>query len=289
MKKLLLFVLFVFQIEAHANFISPRCQYANDSLGDVEAENRTKWAAKCYPGFAVMLEEGKLLIKNTTTGGIHVGYPIFAEVINGVKGAYAIAPIDPAVECWDTNRYQVVGFCVAGCFTPDQNILMNAPGGYVEIKTALDKQYDDIFLIDGVNQHGHFEFKRKTISGYTADLEDRYQPVLIINTKSGGELKVTPNHPLVNGSGYMVEASTLSIGDSLKTVENKNDEIVSIEKINYFGKVYNIDTGSSDIYDNIIVANDFLSGTVYFQNDGIIHLNRLVLRNVNIIPEVMLK
>ncbi len=87
----------------------------------------------------------------------------------------------------------------------------------------------------------------------------------------------------------MVAAETLKAGDSLMTAEGKADAITSIETVDYFGKVYNIDMGNEVIEDNIIVAQGFLSGTVYFQNEGLENLNRLILRNSDLLSDTMLK
>ncbi len=289
MKKLILMVatLIVGAQSALANAtIDGRCAIWEDPIAEEEVANaRTAWAVKCYPWIkhtaTVDPATGKvkIVLMDTQNNKLMTGYPFFGRVAADGTKTPVVAPKDAAEPCWDTNEYVFVGYCLAGCFTPDQHIYFSNPMSYVEIGKASQKGLTDILLVDGVADTGTLAFKSRSLKSYTADIEDYNQQILVFRT-ADGELKVTKNHPLVDGRGYMVAASTLKVGDSLKTVYNQNSEILSIDTVDYYGKVYNINMGSSDIYDNIIVANDFLSGTVYFQNDGVSNLNREVLRSL---------
>jgi hypothetical protein len=263
---------------------SGRCALYNDSLTVDEANNRAIWALKCYPFLGAMTDDGKFLLRDTATGHVSTGYPIFAEIAaNGTKN-HVKAPLDPSAPCWDTNRYQFVGICRASCFTPDQRILFQ--DGFMPIKQAFDLRRQDIMV------SGNFlglvpQFKQAVVASYVVDIEEQDQEVLIINTAEGGRLSVTPNHPLVDGDGYMRAASQLRVGDTLFNMGGHSSSIVRIEPINYRGKVYNIDLNTYDPFENVIVAEGYLSGTVYFQNEGIKNLNRQVLRRL--IPTAVLQ
>lgn len=290
MKKIILTIvsLFLFSQSVLANYAteSARCAEFNDSLDTQQANNRSLWAAKCYPWLKFTMQEGKVYLKNSQTGELLIGYPLFGSLQPDGSVIPKPAPIDPAADCWDPNTHPFLGYCRAGCFTPDQEILFNTPVGYKEIALASQKGISDILIVDGVDTNNEINLRSRDLVSYTVDPKAHNQPILIFQTVDG-EIQVTPNHPLVDGRGYMVAASTLKVGDSLKTVTNTNSKITSIEKVDYFGKVYNIDMGTSDMFENIIVANDFLSGTVYYQNDGISNLNRQVLRTL--IPKEILK
>ena len=56
------------------------------------------------------------------------------------------------------------------------------------------------------------------------------------------------------------------------------DEIVSLDEVQYFGKVCNLIVKSADPLKNIVVTNGYFNGTAYFQNVGSGDVNRLLLR-----------
>lgn len=255
---------------------SARCAQYNDSLDGNQAAQRANWAIRCYPFLKGMADaDGQFRLRDTANGQVFVGYPIFAEILPDGTRNHVNAPIDANAPCWDTNKYQFAGLCRAGCFTPDQRILLGS--GYLPIKKAKDLGISDIFNLRAVpNQDPTWKIGQ--ISSYTVDLEAHEQTILEISTEEGGQLKVTTNHPLVDGQGYMREARDLKVGDSLARVDGGSSKISAIKSVNYFGKVYNVDLNSNDLLENIIGAEGYLSGTVYYQNEGVKDLNRQVLR-----------
>lgn len=80
----------------------------------------------------------------------------------------------------------------------------------------------------------------------------------------------------------MKEAREITEGESLILASGQFDKVVSINHIEHYGKVYNLRT-DADTKENeigqIIVAQGFLSGSTHFQNEGIIHINRIMLRH----------
>lgn len=233
MKKVMILLLSLFVVGESvfaAATVDARCAAWGDSLGEAEALARTAWTLKCYPWLKHTMDNGKVQLLDTQTGAISSGYPMFGQVAADGTATPVVAPTNSEEACWDTNAYVFIGFCRAGCFTPDQKILFNEPNSYVEIGKAKDLGLSDILLVDGVNSQGHLSIKNRNLVSYTVDPEDRDQNILVIRTVDG-EVKVTQNHPLVDGRGYMVAASTLQVGDSLKTIYNSNSQIVDIEKV----------------------------------------------------------
>jgi hypothetical protein len=255
---------------------STRCAQYNDSLDGTQANLRASWAIRCYPFLRGLAEpNGQFLLRDTASGANFAGYPIFAEIMPNGDKVHVRAPIDSAAPCWDTNKYQFAGICRAGCFTPDQRILVGV--NYMPIKQAKDQGLMDLpTLSAAVGADPQWKISR--INSYTVDAEDQEQKILVISTEEGGQLKVTTNHPLVDGEGYMREAAQLKVGDALHKVEGGKSVITAINSVSYFGKVYNVETNSTDLLENIIGAEGYLSGTVYYQNEGIKDLNRQVLR-----------
>lgn len=289
MKTILFVVATLFAMgNAFAQLHSKRCDEIKDSLDVPQADGRTAWALKCYPLLRSFTnkETGKFeIIKD---GVKYQAYPIFAKLADPAD-AYGTAiptPTDPAADCLDPSIYVPIGFCQAGCFTPDQEILMGNPVRYVEIAQASRDLMSHVSTIAGVREDGRLVLGSSPVATYTEDPTEKFQDIITFKT-AGNHIVVTPNHPMVDGRGYMVQARTLKVGDSLKNVQNGNEEIIEIQERQYFGKVYNVGLPSQDPLENIIVANDFLTGTVYFQNEGLVELNRLVMREF--LPEVLLK
>jgi hypothetical protein len=73
-------------------------------------------------------------------------------------------------------------------------------------------------------------------------------------------------------------AGEFKVGESLVMLGGVLDPIVSIEKVQYFGKVYNVFVKSAALQHNIVVTNGYLNGTAFFQNEGSNQLNRVLLR-----------
>ncbi|MNT27430.1 hypothetical protein D3C72_1630600 [compost metagenome] len=97
--------------------------------------------------------------------------------------------------------------------------------------------------------------------------------------KSGRELRVTKNHPLLTADGMMKMASEFKSDDSLVQLGGSLDRIASIEEIKHFGKVYNLFVESDEAAKNIVVTNGYLNGTAYFQNAGAKDMNRSLFRS----------
>ncbi len=96
--------------------------------------------------------------------------------------------------------------------------------------------------------------------------------------RSGGTLKMTPNHPLIAADGSMKLAKDFKVGQSLVRLGGHPDEIVSMHDSIHFGKVYNVFVKSNDLHHNVVVTNGYLNGTAFYQNEGAGNLNRQILR-----------
>jgi hypothetical protein len=92
------------------------------------------------------------------------------------------------------------------------------------------------------------------------------------------ELRITPNHPLLSNDGNVRQASEFKVGDLLVRADGTSDQIVSIEKEKYFGKVYNLDPNSKSLLGKLILAEGYVNGSSYYQNQELSKLNRILLR-----------
>lgn len=229
-------------------------------------------------------------------------YPTFGTVVNGAaqNPAHLVAPVS-----FDTNNpcniayassggdngpsatvvqkdlfrdlnYELVAMCVSGCYTPDQRLVFK--DGYQEIAQAMDSENLQIETLTEDSTLEHPKFQITELQAFTVDIAPSLQTIIDFETLSGKKLSVTPNHALLGADGKMREASSFRVGDCLVQVDGSDDPILKIQERSYFGKVYNVHPKSGKKLENIVVAEGLLSGSVYYQNDGIKDLNRALFR-----------
>ena len=267
---------------------SLRCTDKQDSLTEAEAAGRTAWAFKCYPAHRAEMPNKVATLKDTQTNTSLLGYPTFGKTDddgNFVTGWQA--PTDPNASCDPAKEYSLLGFCKAGCYTPGNKVLFS--NGFMSIVMAANNLRDDIVTVSPNSTIDNVELIMSELKDYTVDPVAKTQKILDIKTRDAGELKVTLNHPLLDSSGNMRVASTLRVGESLVKMDGQPDQIVSITEHEYTGKVYNVTPASNDPADNIVVAQGYLNGSTFYQNEGVKDLNRQMLRSGNNISNNFVK
>ncbi len=174
-----------------------------------------------------------------------------------------------------STTYYVNGYCEASCYTPDQEILFE--GGSMPILDAVNGLREDLMTLTPDSTLDALALKKNRTYSYTVETRDTTHNIYAIRTASGGELRVTDEHPVITGSGRMVQAQTLKVGQDLVRADGSPDRIVGIEKTEHFGKVYNLRPVSHDLVSNVLVAQGFLVGSSNFQNDDVGYINRIIL------------
>ena len=119
--------------------------------------------------------------------------------------------------------------------------------------------------------------QKNTVYSYTSEIRDAEHVIYEITTASGGQLRLTNEHPVITSEGQLVKAERLTRADELLKADGTPDRIVSVKKTRYFGKVYNIKPVSRDTVSNILVAQGFLVGSARFQNEDVEYMNRVLL------------
>ena len=173
------------------------------------------------------------------------------------------------------NGFFVNGYCTASCYTPEQEISFGDQ--QVPILDALNSVKQGVTTLTKNATLGHVVFTTDDVASYTRELHDSTHPIFEINTRSGGKLRVTANHPVLEGSGRIVEAQHLKVGGELIKASGGKDRIVSITKTTHFGKVYNLKPNATSRVQNILVAQGFLVGSSRFQNEDVDLMNRIIL------------
>ncbi|PNQ53710.1 cell surface protein, partial [Vibrio agarivorans] len=164
-------------------------------------------------------------------------------------------------------------------YTPDQKILFS--DGEHAIYDALTKRLTNIVTLSDDANLENLSYQIKDVEAYSESIIETVHNIRVFHTASGNQIKVTDNHPLLVSTGYMLTAENINTGDSLISKDGTFDEITNIEDIKFTGKVYNVmpDTSDNSTNGQIVVAQGFLSGSMYYQNDGADLTGRLLLRS----------
>jgi hypothetical protein len=181
--------------------------------------------------------------------------------------------------------FYVNGYCESSCYAPEQEILF--AGGYSSILDALNARREDLMTLTPDSTLDQIKLQQNQTYSYTVETRDTEHTLYVISTRSGGQLRVTNEHPVIDGDGRMVQAQTLKIGDDLVKVDGSLDKIVSVEKTPHFGKVYNLRPVTSNLVTNVLVAQGFLVGSSTFQNDDLAYINRVILYRSSIPGDVI--
>ncbi len=263
--------------------VPTRCSH--DSLSNRRAKGRYEWMKKCQNEVPAIKEFLKNMDNSKYDGyGIHSSdrllYPTFMTV--GKKQKPWIAPTSKSAECEAPSEVYVAAVCVSSCSTPEQQILAQAESEkdlkYMSFIEALTQQAPKVATLHSASSMSSKTVIRSKVDNWVTELVDEEHQILVFRMKSGGQLKVTLNHPMLSQEGVMKLASDFRVGDSLVLLGGELDPILSIEQTVHHGKVYNLFVKSSDLKHNVVVINGYLNGTAFYQNEGARHLNRALFR-----------
>jgi len=126
----------------YANIVRLNMRCSEDSLDVNQAIERVEWAAKC--GYITADDKNDSLYTGSEGRRRDRSmYPLFATVD---LASMWKAPVDRNAPCHIPSGYQVMAFCTASCYTPDQVLLF--PEGFVSIKKARDLFLPEVVTLD---------------------------------------------------------------------------------------------------------------------------------------------
>lgn len=266
-----------------------RC--SQDSLSNEQANGRFLWLEKCRASVPMIddfltafakFEKATIYKQDNLILNGRIVYPTFMDASKKPEKAW-IAPTTKSASCVVPPKVYVATVCLASCFTPEQQIMgqKEATGSlnYAKIYDAWDQQFKFAATLGSNSTMRSKEVKKTPVDQWVTELIDTNHDILVFTMKSGRQLRLTPNHPVLNDQGAMQSADQFKKGDNLVALGGQFDPIVNIEKIVYFGKVYNVFVKSAAIQNNVIITNGYLNGTAFFQNEGAMYLNRKLLRD----------
>ncbi len=251
-----------------APVMKSRCN--EDSLEPGSARERIEWSAKCGHITGTEREYSLFDAGQLRTRPL---YPLYGkEDMSEIwKGS-----VDRNAPCSVPGGMTVIAFCTSSCYTPEQLLLF--PEGFLKIKEAKGAVMSHVMVLRDNSTSDNLKFVAFPVESYTEEVRPNWQDVLKFKTKSGGELRVTTNHPIVDMIGAVKTADKFKVGESLVHYQHGLDPIIGIEKERYFGKVYNLAPDTRSLVSNIVVAQGYLNGSSYFQNEGEAFQNRSLLR-----------
>jgi len=170
----------------------------------------------------------------------------------------------------------VDALCEAGCYMPDQAI--RTGDSSMSVAQAQSSGERAVTTLAPGSTIDSMNLMQNTIARWTVDIAPANQTILTIRMKSGGQLRVTEEHPLVTNDGVMRQAQTLVVGDSLVRDNGAADPVVSITKSEEYTKVYNLRPTTTDLSSNILVAQGYLTGSARYQSEYVKYLNRVLFR-----------
>ncbi len=264
----------------------------NSFSGDVEAVNQVftqnQWhvgqytASTAAGGFQKWTESDTLALNRPTyptfgnNADINVATQIFPNPNYSLVDCslYTTAAATTKVDTSVTGFF-VNGYCTASCYLPEEQIMFaDGPEAIIDATNQLRTGLRTLTPGSTLNK---FSFRTDDVESFTRDIHDADHVIFDIRTASGGELKVTDKHPVVIGTGRIVEAQTLKAGQQLIKADGTRDPITSVTKTHFMGKVYNVKPVSTNKVANIIIAQGFLVGSSRFQNEDVDFINRIIL------------
>jgi hypothetical protein len=178
--------------------------------------------------------------------------------------------------------YAQRAICTSSCYTPSERLLFSS--GYIPIKEALElrstaRASAGVVTLKGGSTTNNLHFEVHPVEAYTKSVTATIHAVMTFKMASGGSLTVTDNHPLVTGEGLLKEANNIEVGESLIRVDGSLDRVTTIERGKYKGKVYNLRPKTTEKIGNIIIAEGYLSGSSWYQNEGYDEMNKIIFRS----------
>lgn len=263
-----------------------RCQLDRGPVSSADlVQARLDWAHKCYPDLMEAFNWALKAAENTYdfAGTNTIVYPVFGTINADRSLVVLAAPVDAAAPCDSLEKQapaglqiKLIGFCGMGCLTPDQVVKFGT--GSLPIGSVEAVAQSHVVTLGEGSQLGALNYMWTPLHQIVSDAEPTEQDILVFKTQFGLELKVTENHPLVDGQGVIRRADQLKVGESLVSADGSSAQILTIEKQKYFGKVYNLRIESRKIEGNIYLAQGYLSGSIAIQNEHVDYINRKLLR-----------
>lgn len=251
-------------------------------------QGRMQWAMRCFPQYATWFAIA--LNARMQNGNPLPLYPTFGFVsLDGVPSAVR-TPINPSDSCTAGLPANMVllAFCVPGCYSPDQEVYTAATDGAIRglfdakattIETAAKANLANVVTLSPNASVEDPLLHSSKVDYFIKDSEGgKAQPYITFTLKSGKTLRVTPEHPMLDEQGDMMEAGTLAKGQKLFTVDGA-DEIVDILKQDLRMPAHNVAVQAMNMKQSLVVSQKgIVTGDHKYQSRLLQWMNRALFR-----------
>lgn len=268
------------------DYVAYRCSH--DSLSIKQAQGRYQWMLKCqdtHPEIKrFMAEHHDFGVVDKKGRSFDTKRPLYATFMQMKSGREVVwkAPTSINAACDVPTSAYISAVCVSSCATPDQNILVKTAANqnpeFMRFDQAYHLNVPFVMTLKSRVLHAKKNLSHSKVDQWVTEMIDTEHEIVNIQLQSGGELRLTPNHPMVMSDGTLKLVGDLKTGDKLVRSSGKSDPIVKLETENYYGKVYNVFTQSAAPQHNVVIINDYMSGSAMFQNEAANMINRRIFR-----------
>lgn len=282
-----------------------RCATWGDSLDQNQAKGRWEWTEKCDQNYQALIAQFPTMDPSRyltdSNGGTRRTYPVYAVIDvsvpeehpgyytnpNGWYAPFTAPQGDANLEqaCAKPSQYQIGFICLSSCFTPD--MMVSFSSGDVDIESAYLENMQELLTVSSNSTFENLDLSYKPVRHHIRSVIDGDHKIINFLTETGKVLKVTPNHPLINGRGEMLRADRFKRGDFLVNIDGQKERIVALNNEKYHGKVYNLEIDANLYTEKILVAQGLLSGDLTFQNENTKYLERVLFRMNGISDEFL--
>lgn len=242
-----------------------RC--GDDSMTNDQAQQRLNWAKKhnvlsrkTLINMEIEVDENGNAVRRE-----RLQYPLFGTWDGNPKNTKLWRPQDHGWPAVVPKGIEWLAICTASCYTGEQELLTST--GYLPIEDALTLKVQNIRVLSESSTLDAPSLIDLPVEHFTASFRETDHKIVSILTESGGTLRVTPGHVVVDGNGVLRKAGNLKVGDSLVRETGEKDPIATIEVQDYFGKVYNVNPATRKRKENLVVVQGFINGADRYQND----------------------
>lgn len=187
-----------------------------------------------------------------------------------------IAPL-----CSPFDAHQYLGYCRCGCLSKETEVFVEQARGarWVPIATLPGHEPETrMFSLAANASMQAWDFATPGLTAMTIGPEPK--PLVWVTTAGGQSIGLTETHGVLLATGYMARAVDLKVGNLLVDTDGVPQEIISIDRRQADGDVYNVLTGAGleNKPGHIIFANQLAVGDLYWQNILESEFQQIVIR-----------
>jgi len=173
----------------------------------------------------------------------------------------------------------ILGFCPAGCFSGETQILTAMADDGVPGYTQVSRVLPDGTVLAASDSSGvdAMALVSRTVGRIVSGPEA--PPLVVLALSTGATLRVTSHHPMVLNTGAVVEAAGIVRGAKFIGVDGRTVAVVAVANEPATTDVFNFETTGTSQLSHVVVAEGVLVGDLKLQNELAAEQHSIELRN----------